>query len=347
MELVSFNRSNYPNLYKSSSPNFRGDIGRKIVGRLKQGEVVIPKEVVGEVKNRFFGLDEKKVEDVFEELRSSVSNEIGLHKYYTKEIETKTNQIETALKENEQAVKDTRESTTDAIKTRMKQQETHISQNEKEIIELNEFSSKYKDLTCISYDEARVLSPQEAIDTMISMSEGVKEAHEDMLNFLFTGKGGQKAVKRANQGVELWKSHSDGVFRIPDVEKVSKETKGYCSGSASTTLLNTMKAVLTVNPKGSYICAGPIRKQVTKNAVAILNPLYKDPKAAEKDVEKMLNEVSEIRNGLARAKENKLKDHDGWTYTFEPNDYYNAVVTEYKNGVENNSWNYCSAAYVK
>ena len=346
MNLVgnNVNNSQCAGYSSQTAPSFKGNIGQEFVRELEAGRDVEPAKIMEAVKGTF-GPSTEKVKDVLEELRSSASKVISDNIYYTSEIERRSKQIEDTIAKNTQSAKERKTSVTESITNRLQQQEQEIAQQEAKIGELNNFANQYNKYRMITYDEARVLSPQETIATIQDMSAGAKEAHEDIFNFLMTGKGGEKAVKRANQGVELWKSYGDGVFRIPDVESVAKENKGYRTGSAPQIMLDTMKMALAVHPKGTYICAGPIRKQVSKNAVAILSPLYGDTKAAEKDVEKMLKEAEDIQRGIAVAREGKLKDHDEWTYAFNPNNYHDAEVIEYRNGQQHNSWGYSTAAY--
>lgn len=342
MNVNLLNQSPY-RIKQNNTMQFKG-IGNEFVKELENGKDVKPEQIVDAVKGTF-GLNTEKVRDVLNELRSRATILIHKDKNCDADIKHFEEQLAEKTEINERIAKETEEKTIKYIEDGFKHQETKIKEQESKIKELNEFSAKYKDLTPITYNEARVLTPQETIETIKSMSEGVKDAHEDMLNFLLTGKGGEKAVKYANQGTELWKTYSDGVFKIPEVEEANKEFKGQRVSSPEQTLMGLMENSLYVNPKGAYINAGPIRNQVKKNAVALLSTFSENPEGTEQTVDKMLEKVKNMQSDFHRAKANMAAKHPDKTYKFEPNNYYDAKVTEYKGDKENNSWSYNEFSY--
>lgn len=329
---------------RQSAPNFKGSIGEKFTSELVNKKDVNVADVMEAVKGTF-GPSSEKVRDVLEELKSTATRLIHSDKNVDWRIAESEKKIaETTAKHTQIAEKTTKE-TTQHIEEGLKAQEAKIAEQEKEITGLNDFSSQYKDLTAIKYDSAKLLSPQETMETMRAMSEGAKGAYDDMFNFLMTGKGGDKAVKYANQGTELWRAYGDRVFDIPDVKKVQEECKGIKINGPENTLIDLMKTSLIVNPKGSYIAAPPIKAQVKTNAKAILSPLYKSPELLERDLGRMFEEVEKTQKDFSNAKKAIAKKHPECSYTYEPNNYYDAKVTEFIDGKENNSWSYGNFAY--
>ena len=344
MNILTNNYQNYDLPNNSSKPAFKGDLGRQFVKEIENGKDIKPEQIVDAVKGTF-GLNTDKVKDVLDELRSRAT--ILIHKEQNVDANTKyyEKQIADMTERNARVAERTEIETVKNIKKDLKLQEEKINEKETKIRELNEFSAQYRALKPISFDEAKILTPEETINTIISMSENAKSAHEDMLNFLFTGKGGQEAIKYTNQGTELWKTYSDGVFNIPEVNEVHKQHKGQRISSPESTLVELMTNALFANPKGGYIHSTSISKQVKKNAIAILSTISDSPKEAEKTVDKILNDVKTKQTNLSNAKYFMSKKHPDRTYIFNPRDYHNASVTEYIGNEEHNSWHYNEFSY--
>ena len=356
MNTVSFTPNCNYSLYnannRNNKPAFKGAIGDSIVAGIEKGTEVNPSKIIEQVKGKF-GLNGEKVKDVIESMLDKVKSLTETDKYLDRTIKEGEEKVQNLTEKKQNSIKQAEESLENTFLNGFKRQEKQMAEKEAKIAELKEFSAGFDGFKIKSAEEVEGLMPDAAIETMKSMVETKDSAADSMLKFLFTGEQPTEAIDWLNKGTQLHKTYRDGVFDIPEV-RLEWQKYG-CKGAASNTPINNtidlIETALKGNPKGSYILCSSFDKQITANALAIVEPLCKNKEDfgyAQRNLEKAIKESKDYHKNFGLAKEKVLRKRPQSLFEIDRKGYSlsdSVIIEKNKEGEKLNEWSLSNFAY--
>jgi hypothetical protein len=310
MNSVSFNSNMCAK--NNNQVNFKGRLGDKFVNDIISGKVVNTEEVMSAVKGTF-GAKTDKVADVIESLLGKVQ---VLYKQTTNdaiELSNANKQLHEVPRKMAEAVSESERKTAQNLSEHYSK---ILAEKDEELAKAKEIATKYEPMAKVkSIEELGIVMPEKVIETASDMIEHKIEAISSMNDYLFTGKGQEKALEQIERNNIMLNGKDNGTNEIPDVKEAIKkmEDNGVLYSSSLGFGRNLITGALRGNPKGSYLESQPIREQVRQNAISLLSAIStKGTNNSEENISRLVDEAIADARGfhknLANGKE-KLKKH--------------------------------------
>jgi hypothetical protein len=208
MNSVSFNGNVYAK--NNNQVNFKGKLGDKFVSDIVAGKVVKPDEVMNAVKGTF-GPKTEKVADVVESLLGKVQvlsqqgvKDAKVISDANAKLDKVPNQISEAVHKREAEL--------------VKYYTETIAKKDEELANAKKFVEKYEPMAKVkSIEEIGIVMPDEVIKMADDMISHKVEARASMGEYLFNGKGQEKALEQIERNNVIQSAYDNGTVNIPEV----------------------------------------------------------------------------------------------------------------------------------
>lgn len=318
---VSFNPAFSQNSNRQNI-QFQGDLGNNIVRQITKGEEVLPETLVKEVKGKFGVIKTEKVSDIFESLINKVRDLFKENKGMKDLLDEADKRISRFPREKDDAVYKAEKTLRDYFASIISNKDSKIAEQQKEIGEMSARLKKYEPMSKVkSIEEIGVIMPERAKEILSEVVENRVAAYQSMEDFLFNGKGQQAALDQLGRLIELSKAQKDGIFAIPEMDRllkgVNQEHHIYISSSTLYNMRNMIEQALRGSKNADYLESSAISTQVKNNAMALLSPHANEKysnesiKEIERELDKTIKKILEYRRGFTKGIEKLKQRHNG------------------------------------
>lgn len=316
---VSFNPAISTNS-KQNNIQFKGVRGDEIVGAIIRGAEVKPDSVIKKFKGTF-GINTDKATDILESFIENIGTLFKEKTDYSKRLNEAEKEIRKFPREKEDAVFKAESKLREYFQSIISGKNAELVQKDKELKAAKDFAAKYEPMTKVkSINELDVIMPERAKELINEVIENKVPAYKSMEDFLFEGKGQEEALKQLNRFMEISKAQIDGIFNIPEMEKliagINNKHHIYITGNTLYNMQNMIERALSGSKKVDYLESKTIREQVKKNAMALLTPhtdnRYSNTtaKAIDTELDNNINKTIKFNRDFAKGLEKLKKRHN-------------------------------------
>lgn len=284
------------------APAFKGVIGDKVVKQIAAKEAVTVAGIVA-LAAGMIGLNKDKVSDMVESFVNRIKGLQTENESLTQQLKQEKTR---AAQEKEAAMREFAEDKQrmqDGITHALVEKNLEIEEKDAKIAELKKYEAMAK---VKSVDELDIVSPEQFLELLQEAKEAQPIAEQSLLNYLFKGNGQEEFLAQLERSNKILKAREDGITNILEMQEAYENSK-LPLGMGSVHVTQTIaERVLKRNEAGTQICYLPVRKVITDNLDALLQPMKKNGYYYN-DTSKIINDVVDFHTKLANGKNDLIK----------------------------------------